>query len=148
MTDTEDRIEGKVAQILTEQDLVINRGSLQGVRIGMRFAILSPRGADIKDPDTGEILDSVELAKTFVKIVDVKPKVAVGRTFRTIKSRGTSISALGFAFGTGEDRQETLRTSERRLQQDLSPSDSYVKIGDPAVQVIGDSFAGLEWDPS
>jgi hypothetical protein len=140
-----ERIEGKVAQIMTAQDLVINRGSLDGVEIGQRYAILSPKGQDIKDPDTNEVLDSVELAKTFVKIVSVRPRIAVGRTFRTIKgSRGAlNMSAI---FNGSEDRQETLRTAEHRAQQDLSAEESYVKIGDPAVQVLGKSFPAVETD--
>jgi predicted solute-binding protein len=37
---------------------------------------------------------------------------------------------------------ETLKTDERRLQDELSEHESFVKIGDPALQMVGDDFAG------
>jgi hypothetical protein len=57
MTDDDGLIRAQVAQVLNSTDLAINRGSKDGVEVGMRFAILSDRGADIKDPVTGEVLD-------------------------------------------------------------------------------------------
>jgi hypothetical protein len=35
-----DLIEGKVARILNSRELVINRGTEAGVKLGMRFAVL------------------------------------------------------------------------------------------------------------
>jgi hypothetical protein len=86
--DEANRIEGQVAQILTSQQLVINRGESDGVEVGMRFAILTPKGADVKDPNTGEILGSIEVAKTFVKIIGAKDRLSVGRTFRKTMTPG------------------------------------------------------------
>jgi hypothetical protein len=68
-----DRIEGKVAQLIDGQSLAINRGSEHGVRVGMRFAVLNPRGSEVRDPDTDEVIGSVELEKVVVKIVRVEP---------------------------------------------------------------------------
>jgi hypothetical protein len=130
-----DRIEGKVAQLLDTQSLVINRGSENGVQVGMRFAILNPRGAEVRDPDTNEVIGSVELDKVIVKVVRVEPRLAVARTFRTFRTSGLfsmpSISGV---------RRETLRTDQTTYREELDPKDSYVKVGDPAVQVIGDEF--------
>lgn len=143
--DTRQRIEAKVAQVLSERELVINRGSNAGVELGMRFAVLRPRGEEIKDPDTGEILDSVEFAKTFVKIVQVKPRLAVGRTFRTIKGRQT-VTSFANMFNSTPDRTETLRIQPGESVLDLQPKDSLVKIGDPTVQVTGRYFPGMTDD--
>ena len=138
-----DRIKAKVAQVLNSTDLALNRGEDAGVRVGMRFAILSDRGADIRDPDTGDVLDSVEIAKTLVKIVSVTPKLSVGRTFRRIKAGGGIASMLNLV---GEDRSETLRTDQRRLQQELDPKDSFIAIGDEAIQYTGDEYTGIVYD--
>ena len=67
MTDS-DRIQGKVAAILTLREPIINRGSADGVQIGMRFAVLNSQGVDVKDPDTGELLGSTEIVKTVVRL--------------------------------------------------------------------------------
>lgn len=136
-----DRIEGRVAQILTARELVINRGIVEGVEVGMRFAVLNRRGTEIKDPDTGEVLGSVELDKVLVKVVRVDDHLAVARTFRTYEVGGGALWALS-ALQSSPRRTvyETLKTDERRLKDELDEKDSYVKIGDPVVQVIGEEY--------
>lgn len=138
---SDEMIEAKVARVLNTTDVALNRGSESGVEVGMRFAILSDRGENIRDPDTKEILDSIAIAKTLVKIVSVTPKLAVGRTFRSIESTGfASILTHGSA------RHETLRSGESRVQQELDPKDSLVKIGDRAIQYVGERFSGIVYD--
>ena len=75
-------IEGKVAGILHERELVINRGAEAGVKERMRFKIVEPQ-VDIKDPDTGEALGTVTHEKIRVEIVEVQPKFSKGRTYET-----------------------------------------------------------------
>jgi hypothetical protein len=99
----------------------------------MRFAVLNPRGSEVRDPDTDEVIGSVELEKVVVKIVRVEPRIAVGRTFRTFSS-GLFMLSIGGA------RQETLRTDQATSRDELDPKDSYVNVGDPVVQVVGDEF--------
>lgn len=140
---TDELIRAKVAQVLNATDLAMNRGSDDGVVVGMRFAILSDRGANIKDPDTGETLDSIEIAKTLVRIVSVTPRLAVGRTFRNKGSRNGAMAAI---LQMGGERSETLRTDERRLQQELDPKDSFIKIGDEAAQYTDAEYAGIVYD--
>jgi hypothetical protein len=130
-----ERIRGKVAQLIDDRTLVINRGSDDGVQVGMRFAVLNRRGADVIDPDTGEPIGSVEIDKVVVKVVRVEPRLAVGRTFRTFTT--------GFAaalWGTGRVQHETLRTDTATYKQELDEAESYVKIGDPVVEVVGEEF--------
>jgi hypothetical protein len=112
-----DRIEGRVAQILTARELVINRGSAEGVEVGMRFAVLNRRGTDIKDPDTGEPLGSVEIEKVLVKVVRVDEHLSVTRTFRTYRVGGSALWALAALQGSPPQTvYETLKTDERRLK--------------------------------
>ena len=89
-----DRIGSRVAQILTARELVINRGTVEGVAVGMRFAVLNRRGTDIRDPDTGDVLGSVELEKVLVKVVRVDEHLAVARTFRTFTVAGGGATGL------------------------------------------------------
>jgi hypothetical protein len=65
---------------------VINRGSDQGVQVGMRFAVLNRKCHNVVGPKTGESLGSVEVEKVLVKVVRVEPKLAVGVTFRNFRS--------------------------------------------------------------
>lgn len=132
------RIEGKVAQILTERELVINVGEASGVRVGMRFAVLNRKGANIVDPDTGKNLGSVDLPKTFVKVISVEEKMAVARTFREF-TRTTISTIFG---GPAKPEFETLKLNSQTAKAELDEADSYVKIGDPVVQMVRDEFAG------
>ena len=142
MAERKKRVEGKVAQILNARELVINRGTEHGVDVGMRFAILNTRGAGIVDPETGKDIGSIELPKVLVKVVRVQELLSVARTFRTIKVAGGSLYVGAFDALTRAPKivPETLKTDESRLQDELDESESYVKISDPAVQIIGDEY--------
>ncbi len=143
-TDHEDRLMGKVAGILTRRELLINRGSADGVEVGMRFAVLNSQGIDVRDPDTGEILGSTEVVKTVVKVVRIDgPHLSVGRTFRQTPGRAGALAALANVYGTPA-RVETLDIQEgSTLKEELDPDDSYVKVGDPVVQTVGDEYDEL-----
>ncbi|WP_181804184.1 hypothetical protein [Streptomyces shenzhenensis] len=119
------RIEGKVAAVLSATSLAINRGSDQGVEIGMRFKVLNRRGLGITDPDTGELLGDAEAVKTEVKIIEVGPRLATARTFRTFQ----------------EDTSPATWILSRRVLETLKVDDdvadeSTIRVGDPVIQVI------------
>jgi len=134
-------LRGKVARILDSRNLVINIGSQQGVKIGMYFDVMDPKGDDIRDPDTNEILGSVERPKVRVRITDVQDKLSVASTYKkttiNIGGKGTAIS-----FGFAEylmppkwvTKYETLKTDETTWE-DLNEEESRVKSGDPVSQV-------------
>jgi hypothetical protein len=125
-------IRAKVAKIIDARTLVLNKGLSDGVEVGMRFAVLNRNGAEIKDPVTGEVLDSVDVEKT------VKERVAVARTYRKYGGRD-GLSVLG-SFAARPAKVETLKTDEATYKEEMSERDSYVKVGDDAVQVAGEEF--------
>lgn len=130
-------IRAKVAKIIDARTIVLNKGSTDGVEVGMRFAVLNRNGAEIKDPDTGEVLGSVDVEKTVVKISDVQERVSVGRTYR--RTRASGFAALTSL--SKESRVETLKTDEATYKQEMDERESYVKVGDEAIQVSGDEYA-------
>ena len=138
------RIRGKVARILNSRELVINLGSEQGVVLGMCFDVLDPKGEDIKDPDTGDILGSLERPKVRVKVNRVEPKICVATTYKKID---VNIGGTGAVIPDLRvfskllmppkwvANYETLKTEEKTWE-DLSEKESYVKTGDPVIQVF------------
>ncbi|ALD11796.1 hypothetical protein AES38_01460 [Clavibacter capsici] len=106
----------------------------------MKFAVMDPLGRDIKDPESGDVIGSVAIAKTVLKIVRAEARLAVARTFRT--KQGLNIAAIA---GLGGERSETLRSDERRLQQMLDEKDSKVNVGD-AVESYTGEFPGMVLD--
>jgi hypothetical protein len=70
----EERIEGKVAAIINNQIIVINRGEREGVREDMIFAIFTEEEKLI-DPTTGESLGFFENVKVKVGVIHVQEKM-------------------------------------------------------------------------
>jgi hypothetical protein len=139
-------ITGRVARILNSRELVINRGAEHGVTVGMRFEVLAPQAEDIRDPDTGELLGSVDRPKVEVRVVQVEPKLAVARTFRARRKNIGGISMNPVVSRLFEPPQyvtqyDTLKTSERTWE-DLDEKESFVKTGDPVREVLTDEDDG------
>jgi hypothetical protein len=135
------RIRGKVAAILSKRELILNIGSEDGVEVGMQFVILNSKGIDVTDPDTGQVLGTVEVPKTVVKVVRVdSPHLSVARTFRTVSGTPGIFSAASALSGT-PSRTETLDiASGSSLKGELSEEDSYIKRGDIALSTKGDEY--------
>lgn len=136
-------IHGKVARLLNSRELALNIGSTDGVKIGMLFDVLDPKGEDIRDPDTQEILGSIKRQKVRVKIISVQDKLSVASTY---KATEINVGGTGDFAGVGRISAmlmppkyvksfETLKTTEQTWEN-LDESKSYVKTGDPVVSVI------------
>lgn len=126
-------IEGSVARILNERELVINRGTEQGIRDGMKFSVLEEEN-NILDPETREILGSLTREKIRVKIVDVQPKFSVGRTYETYQARSPS-QFVGLLNARTVTKIRTIDQPGGRSEP-FSDVVSYVEVGDKVVQVI------------
>ncbi|ARO88974.1 hypothetical protein EBAPG3_002005 [Nitrosospira lacus] len=108
----------------------------------MYFDVMDPKGEDITDPDTREILGSIERPKVRVQITQVQDRLAVASTFKRQK---VNVGGTGFSdFGAVSralmppkyvTKHETLKTDEKTWE-DLDEEQSYVKTGDPVVQAI------------
>lgn len=97
-------------------------------------------------PDTKEILGSVDRPKVRVKVTKVQARLSVASTFRKEKINigGTGEGHFG-SIGLLAQRlmppkyvtkYQTLKTDEVTWE-DLDEEQSYVKSGDPVVQVLG-----------
>lgn len=138
-------IKGKVARILNSRQLALNIGEHAGVTVGMVFNVLDPKGENITDPDTDEILGSLNRPKVKVKVIHVDTLFSVAETF--IKKR-VNIGGQGIDFRQSltplsellnppkwVEKVQTLKTNEKTWE-DLEESESFVKVGDPVEQVF------------
>ena len=140
-------IRAKVARVLNSREIAITAGEDQGVEIGMYFDVMDPNGEDITDPDTGEVLGSIDRPKVRVKVTQVHSKLSVASTFKKkqVNIGGTGSDLFGAAGILSRSlmppkyitKYETLKTEEKTWE-DLSEKESYVKTGDPVVQAIVD----------
>lgn len=134
-------IEGAVAKILTARELVINRGSEDGVRTGMKFQILDRKVENVKDPETGKVLGSIDRPKVDVRVTRVAEHLSIAQTFheRTVNLGGSLMGVSGlmrqFEPPKYETVYETLKTDEMTWE-DLDESMSFVKTGDPVREIV------------
>lgn len=132
-------IRGKVAQVLNEREIAINVGTAHGVDVGMYFNVIDAQNAEIKDPDTGEVLGSIERPKVRVEITHVQEKLSVATTYETtrmnIGGEGTYGPFTSFLMPPKWiEKYETLRKNDKGWVP-LREAESYVNVGDPVVQV-------------
>ncbi|HEY0545159.1 MAG TPA: hypothetical protein VGC91_07165 [Pyrinomonadaceae bacterium] len=140
-------LEGRVAQILNARELVINIGSDKGIKPKMKFAVLSESPLEVRDPETGDVLDVIDREKVRVVATEVRPKIAICRTYRikTVIPGGAlyadpikSIGQMASIFQPPREIPETLEAKDSSLPPALSPEESYVKINDRVVRVADD----------
>ncbi|MDA8125386.1 MAG: hypothetical protein M0009_09385 [Deltaproteobacteria bacterium] len=140
--DQKKKIEGRVAAILNAHELAINIGSDAGVVLGMKFAILAESPMIVKDPITGKVLDQIDREKVRVEATEVRPMIAICRTFRIKHIAGGPLSTnslIEFMSGklTAPAREipETLRLEDSSVPPPLPEEDSYVKVKDRVIEV-------------
>ena len=141
-------IRGKVARVLNKREIAINIGANHGVTIGMYFDVMDVNETDIIDPDTNEVLGSIERPVVRVKVTHIQEKLSVASTYKSERvnvggtaPRSTSIldatlSLSGYLspprwvkkYETLEDTGET--------KTPLDEEKSKVKAGAPVVQVF------------
>ena len=67
-------IRGKVAQVLSGKELVMNVGIADGVTVGMYFNVI--KITEIKDPDTSKVLGKVERPKISLQVTEVQDELS------------------------------------------------------------------------
>ena len=137
-------IRGKVARVLNTREIAINVGVEDGVTVGMYFNVMDLQYEDIRDPDTDEVLGSIERPKVRVKIIHVQEKLSLATTYRKerVNTGGNFISLGPFARALMPSewitKYETLKKTGETVSE-LDEKDSSVKTGDLVVQIIEDN---------
>ena len=83
-----DPIAGRVARLITQDELVINRGREHGMDNGMVCVVLDPRTEHVTDPESGEDLGSLRRVKVRLIVVDTGDRVSLARADRAISPSG------------------------------------------------------------
>lgn len=144
MSEKEKRLEGRVAAVLNAREVVINIGGNHGVSLGMKFAILAEKPLEIRDPSSGEVLDTVDREKVRVQATELRPRISICRTYRVRKIAAGPLgvdltafpaSVLDELMRPARKVPETLAISDADALPPLPEEESYVKIGDRVVQV-------------
>ncbi len=135
-------IEGRVARILGDEAVVINRGSAQGVREGMRFVVFSELD-DVADPETGSSLGRLEIVKARVVASHVQENMTICEAERAAGPASFedptqhTLSAEMVAVSMHERAREPAKLSVDRSQVTGLPRAEPVTVGD-RVRSVGD----------
>ena len=130
------RVEGRVAQVLDERRLVINRGRADGVQLGMRFEVKAEAPVEIRDPETDEVLDVIDRAKVRVEATEVRERITVCTTYE-YRQIGAALGLdLNTTIGPRRKTPVTIRTEPSVGLPPLDPELAYVQKGDRAVQIV------------
>ena len=111
-------IVGLVARLVSDEDLIINKGAADGVTVDMIFDVLDPRTQDVRDPVTDEILGSIDRVLARVRVTDVQFRISMAHL----------VSERGRAFSTTAQIMSGYK-GPTRLTSDTWPEG--VKQGDP-----------------
>lgn len=143
-------IRGKVAAVLNDREIALNLGYANGVSVGMYFDVMSLESGDIRDPDTDEILGSIERPKVRVRVTEVREKFSVASTYRSkrVNVGGTFENKF---FDMGPFARALMPSGWLTKYKPPPPSfdylqerDSYVKVGDPVRQVLKERYGQAE----
>ncbi len=120
-------IEAKIATLLDEYRVALNRGSDDGVTEGADVILW--RLVNVKDPDTGEVLDTVRLDTLQLKVVAVKSRVSVAQvpaqTSLSIWGLGAPRPRLATEGGSGSTKQVRVKVGDEvtvRVRERTEPS--------------------------
>jgi len=136
-------IQGRIAQILSENMIIINVGAQAGVRRGMQFAVLM-QGEEVTDPETGEVLGRWEVPKGYVVATHVQDRLATceGCTpGRHAQQEDPSTNVLSAALIAHSMRPETWRAAtSTKLKVNRSevagmPAVGPISVGDVVRQI-------------
>lgn len=92
----------RVAKVLDEHRLVINRGADQGIEAGARFLIYEA-GEEIHDPDSGESLGALELVKGEAVVDHVQARLSILTLERGDERQKTLSEMMATLSGGDED---------------------------------------------
>jgi hypothetical protein len=129
-------LRGKVAKILNERDIALNIGSAQGVIKGMKFAIVGPTSQEIRDPETGEVLDVVDQLKALIQAKEVRERITICSTYKTPKLTPGGLFSTLYASNNLRTTQEVADSMENFTMLTLLVADENpINIGDRVKQV-------------
>lgn len=127
-------IEGQVASVLNDEQLVINRGAYHGVKEGMRFAVLAAESLIIKDPETGDTIDEVSREKVRVEVTEAREKSCICSTYETYWT--PSLRNLGMSadlFADSVEVQMTFKSND--FPEPLAEAEKRINIGDQVREI-------------
>ncbi|WP_299437302.1 hypothetical protein [uncultured Rhodospira sp.] len=124
----------RVARVVDDYKVVINRGAEDGIKEGQRFLVYGI-GDEVVDPETKETLGRLELVRGRGEVVHVQPRMATIRSIEKIRVLGARrklvtglASALAFGRNASTEEIEEPDHDEDMPFEDPQPGDQVKPI--------------------
>lgn len=98
----------KVAKVVAQANVVINKGSKDGVSVGQRFVLYQP-GEEIFDPDSGASLGLLEHVKGRARVTHVQEQMSILSLEPKNQTRTKTLSEV-MATISGMDEEDVVET--------------------------------------
>lgn len=133
--DNADTITGVVAKIVSDREVILNRGSTHGIESGDFVIVIDPETTSVLDPESGEDLGGLKRIKAVLQVVEVADRLSLARTFRTRKVKvaggyGSGGIVSMFSEPKYETQVETLEL-DPLAGRPISEDASAITTGDP-----------------
>lgn len=132
-------IQAKVADLIDDRTLVLNKGSKSKVKIGMRFMLFDANGKKIIDPDSKKELGKLKIPKVAVEVKEVYAYYCVAETYKykTVNTggRNSALMSLGYLQAPKYVRKYETFSIEDSTKKAINEHKSIVKIGDIAEEL-------------
>lgn len=118
---------GRVAKVINDSKIVVNRGSGSGITVGRRMVLYSV-GEEIIDPETQESLGQLEMPKGTGVVTSVQPSMCIVESDRVRKGRVKKVirrPTMAFMLDTAEEVLET--APDESLSFDNAEAGDYVR---------------------
>ena len=131
-------IQGKVAKVLNDREVVINRGTDHGVKLGMRFKLIET--VQIQDPDTRDGIGTITREKIRFMVVHSQPSMSIARTYETHIFGSSSASQAAEMLAQSINPQTSMQKTDVKRIRPAGDSDEpvLVKVGDVVNEVTDD----------
>jgi len=109
------KIDGYVARLITDDELVLNIGSEAGVSVGDIFEVLDSATIGVPDPRTGKVLGSLRRAKTQIQVSQVAENLSLARNTgprSSLSALSRVVSGTGNALLTGSSWPDGVRVGD------------------------------------
>jgi len=134
------RIQGKVLRVLSDQDIVLDKGEEDGVNEGDYIAIVDEPISNIEFVRDGKDLGKLTTFKASLRITQVTANLSIASTYRMI-----NVNVGGFGLGTtgaiNFSQFASPPKTEKRIQKIESDQSINAKISKRTVRIEeGDAF--------
>jgi hypothetical protein len=131
-------IRGKVAKVLNDREVVINRGTDHGVKLGTRFKLIET--VEIQDPDTRDGIGTITREKIRFMVVHSQPSMSIARTYETHTFGSSSARQAAEMLAQSVHPQASIQRTDVKRIRPAGDGDEpvLVEIGDIVDEVTDD----------